>query len=285
MSEKIKVAVIGSCVTRDLFNSKFVSNYKDFYECVSTVWQTSMISFMSDRTEIMEEQKECKDEVSKLQRNTINRDIGKLYRNELIETQPDYIIFDLYTDIKYGLIKTNSGYLTNNPNGFRKTLYFKEGHYEQALNIFKDEQYLELFYDNFSKFEDWVNANIPNCKIIITKFSEAFSYMTKGNFAVNFNPKICGTVAKDNKMYNKIYDKLSSDHDVQLLDMQSRTYFGDYDHVYGNKPWHFTQQYYDDLYKGFNEIILKNQLLVNEHAKERPSNRVTQVMKKIMMNK
>lgn len=145
MNNKIKIAVIGSCVTRDLFNSKFINNYKDFYECVSTVWQTSMISFMSEPSTLDDSLIELDGDVTKLQRNTLLRDLDKSYKDEIINKQPDYIIFDLYTDVKYGAIRTKKNtYLTNNPNGFRKTKYFKEQHFEEALNVFKDKDYLNL---------------------------------------------------------------------------------------------------------------------------------------------
>nr|GGG73508.1 hypothetical protein GCM10011398_17460 [Virgibacillus oceani] len=288
--KKLKISIIGSCVTRGLFNSKFISNYKDTYECVSTAWQTSMISFMSDKTYVNDNQREFTGEVSKLQKKTTARDIDKLYRDELMEKQPDYIIFDLYTDVKYGIVKTEDGYLTNNPNGFRKTVYFKEGHYKQKLNIFRDDEYLDLFHENFARFYEWVKKSIPNCRIVITKFSEAFSYMTKEGYPVNYSPKICGTVARDNKLYDKLYKTLAEKYDLDFIEMQSKTYFGDYDHLWGNKPWHFTQQYYDDLYKGFNEVVLRHQLgsvdVNMEDATQQSTNTsslFTQMMRKIIM--
>lgn len=260
MDKKIKIAVIGSCVTRDIFNSKFNKEYKDIYECVSTAWQTSIISFMSDRTWIEDNQKGFKDTLTEHQRNTANRDISKEYKNEFIEAQPDFIIFDLYTDVRYGVVKNKSGYLTNNPNGFRKTVYYQNKQYEEALNIYKDEKYLTLLYKSFAEFEEWVRRNIPKCKILITGFIAAFSHTTKENYIANFDLKTCNMVARDNIMYNKIYLGLSSKFDVILLDMQNKTYFGDHNHIYGVKPWHLTQHYYDDLYKNLNNVVLEQSI-------------------------
>lgn len=281
--KKLKVSIIGSCVTRGIFNSKFISNYKELYECTSTAWQTSIISFMSDKAKIDEKQMEITGEVSKLQKKTIARDLDKSYKNELIEIQPDYIIFDLYTDVKYGAVKTNNGYLTNNPNGFRKTVYYKEKHYEKGLNIFRDEEYFDLFFDNFSRFNQWVNRNIPNCRIIITKFSEAFSYINKKGYAVNYSPKVCEKVARDNKMYTQMYEKLAEEFDVDFIEMQNQTYFGDIDHIFGNKPWHFTQEYYDDLYKRLNEIVLKYKLLSEEEEQSQTVSQFARMMEKIKL--
>lgn len=262
MNSKIKVAVIGSCVTRDIFNSNFISNYKEIYECVSTAWQTSIISFMSDRTWFPDDQKGFVEEVTKHQRNTTNRDIAKRYRDEFIEAQPDYIIVDLYTDVKYGVVKTDAGYLTNNPNGFRKTLYYKNENHQETLNIFKDERYLPLFYGNFHRFVDWVKTNIPNCKIVMNGFWETYSYFTEGSYVKNYSPKICSTVAKDNAMYDQMYEKLRTEYNVEFLEMRNKTYYGDYKHVYGNKPWHFTQEYYYDLYSSLNEVVFKSKYFI-----------------------
>ncbi|GGE54809.1 hypothetical protein GCM10011391_37230 [Pullulanibacillus camelliae] len=254
-----KVAVFGACPSRDIFNSKFIKNYKNLYECVATIWQTSIISFMSEEIVMEEDLREFTMKVSKLQKNTTIRDREKSYRKELIDLQPDYILLDLYTDVKYGVVKTDHGYLTNNPNGFRKTVYFKNKQYNKSLNIFRDNEYLDLFYEKFSMFMDWVKKYIPDCIVIINGFNQSYSYLNKENYPINFSPNICKIVAKDNMMYNKIYSQLTSIYDVYLIDMRNQTYFGKIDHIYGNKPWHFSQQYYDDLYKKFNEVVLENE--------------------------
>ena len=45
---KTKIAVLGSCISRDLFNSHFVPNYKDFFDLVFDAQRTTMISLMQD---------------------------------------------------------------------------------------------------------------------------------------------------------------------------------------------------------------------------------------------
>ncbi|WLV25214.1 DUF6270 domain-containing protein [Aciduricibacillus chroicocephali] len=280
--KKPRIAVIGCCVTRDLFNRKFVANYKEFYECVSTAWQTSIISFMSNRSNIDEHGKEFVDEVSDLQRKTVQRDMDKSYREELIAEKPDYIIYDLYTDVKYGIVETQDGYLTDNPNGFRKTRFFTEKLYNRRLNIFKHEEFMELFNRKFDEFYKWVHKNLPGCRIIVTRFSETYSYMTDKGFPVNFSTKVCGTVARNNKMYDRIYDHLSENYNIDFIDMQKRTYFADYKHPYGNKPWHFTQQYYDDLFSGLNEVMLNHQQN-EENTKLQNKTIITKLVEKVIL--
>src|SRR5699024_3108842 len=51
-----KVAVMGSCLTRDNFNSKFNRNYKMFFEVVAATHQTSMLSLMSEPINYLEKE-------------------------------------------------------------------------------------------------------------------------------------------------------------------------------------------------------------------------------------
>ena len=50
--KKITVAVLGSCVTRDVFNTRFNKDYKKYYDCILTQNQSSIISIMSDVLEV-----------------------------------------------------------------------------------------------------------------------------------------------------------------------------------------------------------------------------------------
>ena len=49
---KTKIAIYGSCISRDLFNSHFVPDYKEFFEVVADVQRTTMISLMQNPMEI-----------------------------------------------------------------------------------------------------------------------------------------------------------------------------------------------------------------------------------------
>ena len=43
---RLKIGVLGSCVTRDVFNSQFIPKYKDFFEVKISAPRISMISMM-----------------------------------------------------------------------------------------------------------------------------------------------------------------------------------------------------------------------------------------------
>lgn len=45
----IKIATIGSCITRDNFNTKINPNYKKFFNVIAHQNQTTMLSLMSEK--------------------------------------------------------------------------------------------------------------------------------------------------------------------------------------------------------------------------------------------
>ena len=49
---KTKIAIVGSCISRDVFNSYFVPGYKEFFEVIADVQRTTLISLMQNPIEI-----------------------------------------------------------------------------------------------------------------------------------------------------------------------------------------------------------------------------------------
>lgn len=42
-----KIAIVGSCVTRDMFNTKFIADYKEYFNIVAEHFQSSIMSLIS----------------------------------------------------------------------------------------------------------------------------------------------------------------------------------------------------------------------------------------------
>ena len=56
MNRPVRVAVMGSCTTRDNFNSRFNPDYKQMWDCVLLQNQSSLLSIMAPPLEISEDQ-------------------------------------------------------------------------------------------------------------------------------------------------------------------------------------------------------------------------------------
>lgn len=101
----IKIACYGSCITRDNFNSKLNSNYKNTFECVATSEHSSIISLLAPKVQYdLNKLNYTLSEFSHRNKEIAIKDLERSFLLELIETQPDYLIMDFFPDIYFGVV-------------------------------------------------------------------------------------------------------------------------------------------------------------------------------------
>ncbi len=99
-------------VSRDLFNSHFVHNYKDFFEVNISAQRTTLISIMQDPLIIDEKLLEINplNPTNNARTNFILHDLNKSFLKELIEEDIEYLIMDNYFDVRMGILYFNDFY-------------------------------------------------------------------------------------------------------------------------------------------------------------------------------
>src|ERR671920_227614 len=145
----IKIAVMGSCITRDNFNSRFNTDYKQAYEAVLMQNQSSLISLMSKPLQVPADQISVGSEYD---RWNVRTDLSKEFLDQVAELAPDYLILDFFGDVHFGVLDLGDGrYITNNrwklwPTPFYKQL--QESEPPRWLRLDEDtEEYLALWRD------------------------------------------------------------------------------------------------------------------------------------------
>lgn len=144
----IKIATIGSCITRDNFNSKFNPYYKLFFDVIAHQNQTTIPSLMSDKIELKVDD-EFINKTNYIQ-NLLLREFDKGFLDILKQEKPQYLLMDLDPDVKFGLLKTKeNNYLTNNPN-FKGLKYIEA---LETININENfDDYFEIWKSSIHKF-------------------------------------------------------------------------------------------------------------------------------------
>ncbi len=98
---------MGSCVTRDNFNSRFNPGYKKMFETVLMQNQSSLISLMSPPVPISEA------EIgpgTAYDRWNVATDFSKEFLAELERVQPRYLILDFFGDVHFGVLEISAGH-------------------------------------------------------------------------------------------------------------------------------------------------------------------------------
>ena len=167
---KTKIGIWGTCLTRDIFRSKF-NNYKEYFEIVSTLERISLVSMMGESIEFNE------DDITLYPLNRRNIFDTQLLRNDLsknflknMDPSIEYLVIDEVSEAYFGLIKIDDNYITNNFWSYPKTKFYEAISDNERLSLNNNfKEYFELWTDSCDKFFDYIHKNFPNLKIILNK--------------------------------------------------------------------------------------------------------------------
>lgn len=270
--KKISVAVLGSCATRDNFNSKFNPDYNKYYDCIITQNQTSLISLLSPPTEYREEEMGDLSEY-------VKRNIRMDFTNELLslmkEKKPDYLIIDFFADIHFGCLKLNNGnYITNNRWMLWKSDYYKENKNQGIFNEFNiehdTENYLTAWKIAADNFMNFLKEQLPDCQIIVHKARNSEKYYSDKKLKdISQSGKVIKiNVKKLNYLWNELDQYIIDNYNVDTIDLTNNNYYSYNDHPWGMFYVHYSKDYYHDFLNRFHKIVIKNYFSKNTLMKE-----------------
>ncbi|KGL38664.1 hypothetical protein DUK53_00240 [Listeria sp. SHR_NRA_18] len=236
---------MGSCLTRDNFNTTFNPDYKDFFECVLHQHQCSFLSLMSPALPLVEDEETAK----------MNAFTGWHYKTEhtkeflsLIQTRkPEYLLLDAYADIYLGVVEATQGYFTYNPK-FKDVPPVKDS--EAIWTITADfESYFKAWMQHVDAFFQFLHEKVPFCKIVLVKarFEDVFEDGTSLNEWREGRNYPTVDIERLNGIWDMLDQYVVAHFHVQILDMTQKKYTLDKDHPWGNFYVHYTRDFYHDF--------------------------------------
>lgn len=258
--KKVKIAILGSCVSRDNFNTKFNANYKDFYECVLLQVHSSVISIMSNPVDFAEEKL---DNLNNYQLGIVKSELDKSFLREVKELQPDYLMLDFFGDIHFGVFQMENGeYLTYNRWNLLNTSFYKELKNTKILQIHKNpDEYFEVWKKYIDALFVFLKKELPNTKIIVNKARNAEFYIDKTNAKKPLN-KTGKMAVIDVPYFNQLWDKLDKyvieKYNTEYIDLTDKEYLSYESHPWGLFYLHYTMDFYSDFLGKLHGIVMKN---------------------------
>ena len=259
----INIGIMGSCVSRDSFNSNFNKNYSDFFNIKLSAGRISLISLMSkplfvDDTKINILPK-SKENIFRMK--CLKTDFEKKVLEDLINTDIEYLIIDNYFEVVFGIIFLNNQIITNNFWDIKDTEFANENTFH-TLQIFDNpKEYFNLWVDSCNKFFKYMKKYCPEIKIILNPVKLAFH-------AINSD----GTIDK-NRYLDKAteFNKYLSMLDTYIVENFDVYIMKDYDnlladdnHLWGSGEVHFQKDYYTKFLENLKLIIQKDYYLKNK---------------------
>ncbi|MFU1545163.1 DUF6270 domain-containing protein [Aeromonas veronii] len=244
INSQIELSIIGSCVSRDNFNSKFNPNYKNHFKFKHLQHQSSLVSLMSPKVEISSDDISDVDDWSRQQ---IVRDFQKSILAEIESDSPSVILFDLFTDSRFPCIEVDNSYVTLNEWKLVNTNLYKKISNNKIIGFTENEsEFLKHFTDSVKALKAKLNEVSPLSKIVLNSTRGALKYISQGeviDFKVNYVKEINRRWELLEKIFIDIMDP------VVINAFKQDVTLGDALHPWGLGYVHYTREFYNDFLK------------------------------------
>lgn len=232
-----KVTVVGSCVSRDCFNSKFNPDWRKYFDCNVSAQQNSIISLVSSPyvPEI------DLGNLSEWEKREVIYESKRQFWVDLEIYQPDIIIVDLFSEVRFPVIDLGGKYITDNSwkigkaNGYNTLSHFKR------VSLKDDtETYLNIFHNALVLFKEKILNICPDAKVFLNAPEAAYRYID-GNSTPYFNNE---QISEFNAFWGLVNEKFKNVFDPQIITIPSSMVVGDAAHPWGKYFVHYHQSYY-----------------------------------------
>ncbi|SMX74682.1 MULTISPECIES: DUF6270 domain-containing protein [Brevibacterium] len=238
-----EVSIIGSCVTRDNFNSSISPYWKSLWRLNDTFYQSSIVSLMSDTVDVPES---FVDGLNKHDREVVSRDFSKSFLNELAQTPPDILILDLFADTRFGVIEVGGSWATNNewklPNAVGYESLKDNRRVSGSVN---EDEFIILFTEGCVKLKEFIAENIPNTRICLNSARNTYIHRGVNTEGGKFSR---GEIIRLNKLWDILDDKFVSTFNPVVLDSMPLGIQADSYHQWGPGPVHYEERYYSNFH-------------------------------------
>lgn len=256
------ISIVGSCQSRDIFNSKFVENYRRYFKVYSYFTMTSALSFMSEPIPYNYHNLiNCN-----YQNHVVEHWFQELEKN-LLKTleskKPDILLMDFYADARYGAISYCGEYLINRLARLKnreiidfENLGIRYNYQENADDFFM------MWKNAIDRFMDFVKQKLPETTVVINTVKGS-NVVRKSNGEEYVAPKLVDLeIDKINAFWRKLDEYVIQNYDVKALYFE-KDYRLDENYPFGGlgaATVHFHKDYYTDCF----EKLLEATMYVNQ---------------------
>lgn len=255
MRSKPKIDIVGSCVSRDVFNSRFTEGYKDCVEVGETVYQTALPSLLdqesiSSVTEI--------DKAKDIFIQTLNEEYSGNSLQRVVDSRPDFIIFDFFADVHMGVTRKMGRYVTRNHMAFQTLGYADTYFNDQDVSApermrFGDDEYREIAIDSLRALNDRLKNDLPKTELIINSARFSTTHVDEDRAVHEFAST--ERLQRKNKYWDLLDEMAIDKLDAQRISHDGNLFLASSNHPWGLHPVHYTQAYYDNFWQKIRKII------------------------------
>jgi hypothetical protein len=253
-----RVAVIGSCVTRDPFNRWFFPTYKSRVKLVSCVYQTSLPSVVRT-TQI---RASLPTSIRPYNMRHIREEFDGRVIEVMLDSRPDIVVVDFYADVHFGVTTIDGQLVTRNHMAFSSsgetTAFFQDerhspshrGRFENGTGL--QGEYQKLAEISIQTLLEQVQRRIPHALLVLNPARFSMSYARKDAVVVPFpNERRLAEKNLSWAGFDNLFEKMTG---CERISYPDSVFVGSMSHVWGINPVHYAQAYYDHFWDGLASI-------------------------------
>ncbi len=261
MSLPVRVAVFGSCVTRDVFNRRFSPNYRDLFDCVLLSNQSSVISLMSPPVDATAADLTGIDDAAQRE---VRADLTRSFLDELVRLQPEYLIVDFFADVHFGCAVLDGGIVTRNRWKIVKTPFYQTTWQEDLPP--RGRVYMDRWSDAASRFVATVRDQSPGTRIVLHAARNATSYRTAEDEVVPL--PAAEKLEKMNLRWDRLNQRFAPLADA-TIDVFTEDTISFAAHPWGKFPVHYEFDYHAAFLSKLTAVALDDARVAADQASQR----------------
>jgi hypothetical protein len=247
----VRIAVLGSCVTRDLFNRTFNPHYRDLFDCVVLGNQMSLISLMSAAVDVAPEDVAVLDDLG---RREVLAEASRAFLGELVRARPEYLIIDLFADVHFGCFEVDGKYLTRNRWKILKTGFYQQAATTDLLPLADRGAYLEVWRRSVDAFLEFMRTHLPETRLVVHRSRNATRFATPEGAVRDLGGG--ADLRAMNEWWDVLDDELVRRGIDRVIDVFTPDLISFQAHPWGPFPVHYTLDYHARALSRLTQIVL-----------------------------
>lgn len=255
MNSKPRVDIIGSCVSRDVFNSRFNDVYKEHVEIGQTVYQTALPSIV-ERSMIPDINDT--DNSKTIFKKTLDEEFSGNSIDRIIVSRPDFIVMDFFADVHFGVTRKMGRYITRNHMAFQ-TLDDADVFYDDHESTspermrFDNDEYKTISVKSLCGLRDQLRSELPKVEFVVNSARFSSTYMNSDEEIVQFDNR--DRIQWKNDNWAALDEVAIDSLNAQQISHGEESLIATPSHPWGLHPVHYIQPYYDSLWRSIRTII------------------------------
>lgn len=238
MKENI-FTILGSCVTRDIFNFSDEMKVRKYYP------RTSLQSLMGEKFTVNYEDIELESDYQKL---CIKMDFESEFLKESF-IHNEYIILD-FIDERFNVLKLDSKIIGTASNEYKNS---KLGDKIYGINMVKNEY--EDWCKSFDKLLKHFESKNIIANVILHECYYKKNYISKDEKITLFSDRIKFIEQENHKLSQKYKYVKSKIKNIKIIGDKNNIFYANEKHRWGLAPYHYEDQYYINMSQQLKEIL------------------------------